>query len=38
MMKAGETKELKIAPIFKDGLPLEIADHMVTFWIAAIAE
>lgn len=31
MLKAGESRELKIAAMFKDGIPLEIAPHKVTF-------
>lgn len=30
MLKAGESKELKIAPMFKDGVPLEVTAHSVT--------
>jgi hypothetical protein len=34
MLKSGESKELKIAPMCnKDGLPLEITPHTVTFLI-----
>jgi hypothetical protein len=31
MLKAGDSKELKIAPMFKDGQPLEVTPHRVRF-------
>jgi hypothetical protein len=33
MLKSGASKELVIAPMFKDGLPLEVNHHMINFRI-----